>query len=317
MPAKHVTVIRGGISSEREVSLASGRNVIDALRQAGYTVTDLVANDDLGEIVRFLENHRPDVVFNALHGRFGEDGAIQGVLEWMNIPYTHCNICASAIAMNKKITRTLLSEAGLPVAKGKVIPAKDLIDYDPLPPPYVVKPVQEGSSVGVYIVTEHDDAARQEKRKTISEKWNFGPEMLIEEFIPGKELTVSVMDDKALTVTDISSAAHIFYDYDAKYTVGESNHVLPAQIHPQAFKDALLYAQKAHHILGCFPTSRTDFRYDITNESKEQPGKLYILEVNTQPGMTQTSLLPEQANFCNISYPELCAWLVEKASCRA
>lgn len=316
MSTKHVTVIRGGISLERDVSLASGSNVIDALRQTGYRVTDLIAEDNLEATIHALNADRPDVVFNALHGRFGEDGAIQGVLEWMNIPYTHCGICASAIAMNKQITRILLTEAGLHVAKGKVIPIDELLLGDPLPPPYVIKPIQEGSSVGVYIVQSTDEAIRQQQRKEIVAAWTFGADILIEEFIPGKELTVCVLEDKALTVTDISSGDHVFYDYTSKYTVGQSKHTLPAQVHPTIFQEALKIAQQAHNILGCYPTSRTDFRYDNTKATEKNPGKLYILEVNTQPGMTKTSLLPEQAAYCGISYPEICSWLVEKARCR-
>lgn len=316
MSKKHVTVLRGGISSEREVSLASGGNVIDALQEAGYQVSDLVANDNLEQIIQSLKEQNPDVVFNALHGRFGEDGAIQGVLEWMNIPYTHGGICSSAIAMNKHMTRILLADAGLPVATGKVIPIQELAHQDPMPVPYVVKPIEEGSSVGVYILNETDDKIRQQKRKDIVKEWHFGANALVEQFIPGKELTICVMQDKALTITDISSGTHVFYDYASKYTAGESKHVLPAQIHPKAFEQALEYAQHAHKILGCYPVSRTDFRYDNTQETSDHPGKLYILEINTQPGMTKTSLLPEQALYCGISYPELCSWLVEHAKCR-
>lgn len=316
MSAKRVTVLRGGLSSEREVSLASGENIIEALNTAGYEVTDLIANDNLNEIVNSLTKNRPDVVFNALHGNFGEDGAIQGVLEWLNIPYTHGNICSSAIAMNKKITRILLHEAGLPVAKGKSVPITLLDSGDPFPVPYVVKPIQEGSSVGVHIIQSNDASIRQKQREKIIKEWIFGQEALIEQFIPGKELTVCVLDDKALTVTDISSGTNIFYDYNAKYQAGQSTHTVPAVIHPQAFQTALDYAQKAHKILGCDSVSRTDFRYDNHNETQDQPGDLYILEVNTQPGMTKTSLLPEQAAFCGITYPELCSHLVEKAKCR-
>ena len=316
MTIKHVTVIRGGLSSEREVSLASGKNVIEALKTTGYKVTDLVANDNLVEIINFLTKNHPDVVFNALHGNFGEDGAIQGVLEWLNIPYTHGNICSSAIAMNKKITRILLHEAGLPIAKGKTIPVTNLAIQDPFPIPYVVKPIQEGTSVGVYIIQSDDPKIRKQERAKILKEWKYGREALIEQFIPGKELTVCVLNDKALTVTNISSDTHVFYDYKAKYQIGQSTHTVPANIHPKAFEIALDYAQKAHKILGCDSVSRTDFRYDNRNETQDQPGDLYILEVNTQPGMTKTSLLPEQAAFCGISYPELCSSLVEKAKCR-
>lgn len=316
MSKKNVTVLRGGISSEREVSLASGSNIIEALKEAGHQVNDLVANDDLEQIIKCLKEQKPDVVFNALHGRFGEDGAIQGVLEWMNIPYTHGGICSSAIAMNKQMTRILLVDAGLPVATGRIIPIHELALQDPLPVPYVVKPIEEGSSVGVYIITETDEKLRQKQRANIVAEWHFGDNALIEEFIPGKELTICVMQDKALTITDISSRSHVFYDYTSKYTAGESEHILPAQIHPKAFEQAMNYALQAHKILGCYPVSRTDFRYDNTQETSDYPGKLYILEVNTQPGMTKTSLLPEQAQYCGISYPELCSWLVEHAKCR-
>lgn len=316
MTTKHIAVLRGGLSSERDVSLESGKNILEALKTAGYHVTDLILNDNLVDMIELLSKNRPDVVFNALHGRFGEDGAIQGVLEWLNIPYTHGNICSSAIAMNKKITRILLQDAGLPVAKGKTVPVSELALRDPLPVPYVIKPVQEGSSVGVYIIQSTDPLTRQQERKTILTEWKYGQEALVEEFIPGKELTVCVLDNKALTVTDISSEEHVFYDYQAKYQAGQSIHTVPANIHPKALEAALQYAQKAHQILGCDPVSRTDFRYDHRHETKDQPGKLYILEVNTQPGMTKTSLLPEQAAYCGISYPELCSFLVEKAKCR-
>ncbi|CAI3936068.1 D-alanine--D-alanine ligase [Commensalibacter papalotli (ex Botero et al. 2024)] len=317
MSKKHVTVLRGGISSEREVSLASGSNIIEALKETGYQVSDLVANDDLEQIIQCLKEQKPDIVFNALHGRFGEDGAIQGVLEWMNIPYTHGGICSSAIAMNKQMTRILLADSGLPVATGKVIPVHELAHQDPLPSPYVIKPIEEGSSVGVYIVNETDAQERKKRRQKIIKEWHFGDNVLVEQFIPGKELTVCVMRDKALTITDISSGTHVFYDYTSKYTAGESKHILPAQIHPKAFQKAIDYAQQAHKILGCYPVSRTDFRYDNSQETSDHPGALYILEVNTQPGMTKTSLLPEQAQYCGISYPDLCSWLVEHAKCRA
>lgn len=316
MPTKHVMVIRGGLSSEREVSLASGANVIEALHSADYRVTDLIINDNLLEAIEFIQNNRPDVIFNALHGCYGEDGAIQGVLEWLNIPYTHGNICSSAIAMNKKLTRILLHEAGLPIAKGKVISISEFSNQDPLPIPYVIKPIEEGSSVGVHIIQEIDPTKRQKQREIIQQNWHYGKHALVEKFIPGKELTVCVLDNKPLTVTDIAVNKHIFYDYKAKYQAGQSTHTVPAVIHPKAFQAALTYAQKAHEALGCYPVSRTDFRYDNHNETKDQPGNLYILEVNTQPGMTKTSLLPEQAAHCGIAYPELCAWLVEKAKCR-
>ncbi|CAK7192079.1 D-alanine--D-alanine ligase B [Commensalibacter sp. Nvir] len=313
---KRVTVIRGGISSERDVSLKSGENVIKALRQKDYRVSDLIANDDLENIIQLLRSQKPNVVFNALHGRFGEDGAIQGVLEWLNIPYTHSRICASAMGMNKVVTRTLLAESGLPVAKGKVVSFDKFLECDPFAVPYVVKPIEEGSSVGVHLVQSKSPKERQEQRQHILNNWHYGDKILVEEFIPGKELTVCVCNDEALTVTEIASKNHIFYDYEAKYKTGESKHTLPAKIHPNAFEQALNYAVSAHNILGCSPVSRTDFRYDDQNEKENKPGKLYILEVNTHPGMTETSLLPEQAAFRGTTYPYLCSWLVENAKCR-
>ncbi|MBB2200401.1 D-alanine--D-alanine ligase [Gluconacetobacter tumulisoli] len=312
-PARSITVLTGGLSAEREVSLASGRGISAALREEGYDVRVLDAGPDLGAIVADLTAHRPDVVFNALHGRFGEDGSIQGVLDWMNIPYTHSGVRASAVAMDKAAARAVFATAGLPVAAGGVIDIADFPAADPLPAPYVIKPLNEGSSVGVEIVRPGSN-----RRASIAAAWTYGPKALVEEFIPGRELTVGVMGNRALTITDITpnpDAAHEFYDYAAKYEAGGSHHVLPAQIHPDAFAEALRIAVVAHQALGCAGASRTDFRYDDTG-CGDGPGRLVILEVNTQPGMTATSLLPEQANACGISYGALCRWMVEHATCR-
>lgn len=309
---KRVAVVMGGMSSEREVSLSSGRQVCGALREAGYDVTPIDAGPDLAALVGALSNgSRPDVVFNALHGPFGEDGTIQGVLDWMGIPYTHSGLRASAVAMDKQAARAVFAAAGLPVAPGGLIEVEALEAADPLPLPYVVKPVSEGSSVGVEIVR-----AGSNRRVEIARGWRFGRHALVEEFIPGRELTVGVLDDRALTVTEIATTVegHDFYDYEAKYSVGGSRHVLPAPVHPEVIEEAKRVALAAHRALGCRGASRSDFRYDDT---AGEPGRLVLLEVNTQPGLTATSLLPEQAAACGMSFAELCAWMVENATCRA
>ena len=309
-----VTVLMGGLSAEREVSLSSGAQVLRALQQAGYEASSLDAGPDLRAMLDVLHDDKPDVVFNALHGRFGEDGAIQGVLDWLGIPYTHSGIRASAVAMDKQAARAVFVAAGLPVATGGLVEIASLLARDPLPLPYVIKPVNEGSSVGVEIIRPGSN-----HRAAVAAAWRFGPHALVEEFIPGRELTVAVVGDRALTVTDITpnpDMSHGFYDYEAKYAAGGSHHVLPAEIHPAAFAQALDIALAAHRALGCSGASRTDFRYDDTGSASE-PGRLVILEVNTQPGLTPTSLLPEQAAYCGMDFPSLCAWMVEHAACRA
>lgn len=318
MTAPHkITVLMGGLSAERRVSLSSGAGISAALREEGFDVRVIDAGPDLGAIVADLTDHRPDVVFNALHGRFGEDGSIQGVLDWMNIPYTHSGVRASALAMDKAAARTALRAAGLPVAEGRVIDIADFPAADPLPAPYVIKPLNEGSSVGVEIVRPGSN-----RRAAIAAAWTYGPRALVETFIPGREITVGVLGDRALTATDITpnpSQAHEFYDYDAKYGDDGSHHQLPARIHPDAFAQALELAVAAHRAIGCSGASRTDFRYDDTSCGDgpgRRPGRLVVLEVNTQPGMTSTSLLPEQAAHCGISYGALCRWMVEHATCR-
>jgi D-alanine-D-alanine ligase len=301
-----VAVIYGGMSAEREVSLSSGRQVIAALRTAGFDVTPIEVGSDLGAMLRALDP-RPDVVFNALHGRFGEDGAIQGVLDWLGIPYTHSGVRASAVAMDKVAARALFIAAGLPVAPGRVVEVAALEHSDPMPLPYVIKPINEGSSVGVEIMREGGN-----RRAEIAAGWRFGPTALVEEFIPGRELTVGVMGDEALEVTDITSANQ-FYDYDAKYADGGSRHIIPAKIHPDIYRQAKAVALAAHRALGCRGATRSDFRYDDT---KGEPGRLILLETNTQPGLTPTSLMPEQAAYRGMDFPHLCAWMVENAACR-
>ncbi len=303
-----VAVLYGGMSAEREVSLSTGRQVITALREAGYEVTPVEVKDDLAAVIRALDP-RPDAVFNALHGRFGEDGAIQGVLDWLAIPYTHSGVRASALAMDKVAAKAIFAAAGLPVPRGQVVDIAALEHNDPMPLPYVIKPINEGSSVGVEIMREGGN-----RRAAVAASWTFGASALVEEFIPGRELTVAVMGEKALAVTEITAANGDFYDYEAKYADGGSRHVIPAPVHPEIYTRAMDVALRAHRALGCRGASRCDFRYDDT---KGEPGRLVLLELNTQPGLTPTSLLPEQAAHLGMSFPQLCAWMVENAACRA
>jgi D-alanine-D-alanine ligase len=294
-----VAVLKGGLSAEREVSLVSGRECASALRAEGYDVTEIDAGADLSERLRDL---RPDVAFNALHGRWGEDGCVQGMLEWLRIPYTHSGVLASALAMDKERTKAVYRRAGLPVAESWLLPSADLRKAHPLPPPYVVKPYNEGSSVGVYLVPE--GANRPPSLAADA------PEiMMVETFVPGREMTVAVMGDRALTVTDIFTDG--WYDYHAKYAPGGSRHEVPAQIPGEVFEACMDHALRAHQALGLRGLSRTDFRWDDTRGL----AGLILLETNTQPGMTPTSLAPEQAALCGISFGQLCAWLVEDASC--
>ena len=302
-----VAVLYGGMSAEREVSLSSGLQVVAALREAGYDVTPIEVRDDLGAVLRALDP-KPDAVFNALHGRFGEDGAIQGVLDWLGVPYTHSGVRASALAMDKAAAKAIFQAAGLPVAGGRMVDIAALEHADPIALPYVIKPVNEGSSVGVEIMRPGDN-----RRAAVAAAWTYGPQALVEEYIPGRELTVGVMGDRALAVTEIASG-HLFYDYDAKYADGGSQHVIPAPVHPDIYARALDLALAAHRALGCRGATRSDFRYDDT---AGEPGRLVLLEVNTQPGLTPTSLLPEQAAHCGYTFPQLCRWMVEHAACRA
>ncbi|WP_231125765.1 D-alanine--D-alanine ligase [Roseovarius gahaiensis] len=289
----------GGPSAEREVSLSTGRECAAALREAGYTVTEVDAGHDLAAR---LSDVAPDVVFNALHGRWGEDGCVQGLLEWMQIPYTHSGVLSSALAMDKQKTKDVFRSAGLPVVDSVLAPRDEVRARHVIAPPYVVKPNNEGSSVGVYLVHDAADAP-----PALSDDM---PDMvMVEAFAPGRELTASVMGDRALTVTDILTDG--WYDYDAKYSEGGSRHVVPADVPTEIFDACMDYALRAHRILGCRGLSRTDFRWD---EARGLDG-LIILETNTQPGMTPTSLSPEQAQAVGVSFPDLCRWMVEDASC--
>ena len=299
-----VAVLQGGVSSEREVSLATGAQVVLALRQAGFEVTAIDVGADLGAVIAALQAARPDAVFNALHGRFGEDGCIQGVLDWLGLPYTHSGLRASALAMDKAAAKAAFAAAGLPVAPSRIVSPEELEAADPLPRPFVVKPVNEGSSVGVEIFRDGDN-----RRADVARSWKYDRRIMAEAYIPGRELTVAVMGDRPLDVTEIDTG-HVFYDYDAKYADGGSRHTLPAPVHPAIREQAMDAALRAHQALGCRGVSRADFRYDDT---AGEPGQLYILEVNTQPGMTRTSLVPEQAAHVGIGFPELCAWMVREA----
>jgi D-alanine-D-alanine ligase len=304
-----IVVLMGGLSAEREVSLNSGKACAAALREKGYQVAEFDVSRDLGALVKSLIP-KPDAVFNALHGRWGEDGCIQGLLELLQVPYTHSGVLASALAMDKQMAKTVVATAGVTSPEGLVITAEDLGDSDPLPRPYVVKPVREGSSVGVRIVREGDN------QPPISvHGWQPKTELLVEPFIAGRELTVGVMGDGALAVTEIRPIGAGFYDYDAKYSHDAkvaAVHVLPAEVPQTIYDEAMAASLAAHKALGCRGVSRSDFRYDDT---RGEPGRLYYLETNTQPGMTSTSLVPEQARYLGMSFPDLCAWMVENAAC--
>lgn len=281
--------------------------MIAALREFGFMVDAVDVGHDLGAVIAAL-SPKPDAVFNALHGRFGEDGAIQGVLDWLDIPYTHSGVRASALAMDKQAAKALFVSAGLPIAPGRTVSIGELEADDPLPLPYVVKPVNEGSSVGVTVVRRGDN-----RRAEIARSWKFGRTALVEEYIPGRELTVGVLDDRALAVTEICAVAGTFYDYCSKYADGGSRHIIPAPVHPDASARAMEVAVAAHRALGCRGATRCDFRYDDTGG---EPGRLVLLEINTQPGLTPTSLLPEQAAYRGMSFQQLCVWMVENAACR-
>ncbi len=294
-----VAVLKGGPSAEREVSLVSGREVASALRGQGYEVIELDAGPTVAADLLAIN---PDVVFNALHGRWGEDGCIQGVLEWLRIPYTHSGVYASALAMDKERAKTAYRIAGLPVAASMLCSREEVSAGHPMSPPYVVKPNNEGSSVGVYLV--HDVANGPAQLDA-----SMPDTVMVEQFIPGRELTTTVMGDRALGVTDILTSG--WYDYDAKYKEGGSRHVVPADIPPEITEACLDYAVQAHQALGCRGVSRTDYRWD----DRHGLAGLVLLETNTQPGMTPTSLAPEQAAVAGISWGEFVRWMVEDASC--
>jgi len=299
---RHVAVLLGGPSSEREVSLTSGKECGDALERLGARVTRIDAGRDVGEVLSKLG---PDVVFNILHGSWGEDGCVQGILETLQIPYTHSGVLASALAMDKAKSKHVMRAAGVSVPGGGLYDRHDVARDHVMAPPYVVKPNAEGSSVGVYRVLE---GANRPPQDVVDPSWRFGEEVMVEPYVAGKEMAVAVMGDRALTVTEIVSATG-WYDYEAKYGEGGSTHVMPAPIPQHAFEAALRQAERAHAALGCRGLTRSDFRYDDLKD------ELVLLEVNTQPGMTPTSLAPEQAAHVGLPFDELVRWIVEDASC--
>lgn len=303
-PRKNVALLLGGWSAERDVSLTKGKKVEQALKEAGYNVNTIDVTKDIDKLIAAL-TPRPDAIFNNLHGRGGEDGIIQGVLEMLNVPYTHSGVLASSIAMNKAMCKRVAASVGVPVAKGEVATLERVMARSVMEPPYVIKPVEEGSSVGVRIVLEHDNHPPIDV-----DAWTFGKEALVEEYIPGRELTVAVLDGKAQAVTEIVSQTR-FFDYEAKYHDTRTEYVMPAKIPQDVYDKALDYAARVYKVLGCRGLARCDFRFDDTKGA----GGLCFLEINTQPGCTPESIGPSQVVYNGMSFTALCAHLVETATC--
>jgi D-alanine-D-alanine ligase len=303
----HVAVLKGGLSAEREVSLASGTAVAEALRGQGYQVTEIDVARDIASVLQTL---KPDACFNALHGKYGEDGCIQGILETLNIPYTHSGVLASSLAMHKERAKDIMRLAGVPVAEAKLVTRGEALKHHVMEPPYVVKPVTEGSSVGVVIVppdTERPPNSISAGGGALDEV------VMVERYIPGREITCAVIGDFATDVIEIVPLRGLeFYDYESKYAPGGSRHELPAQLLPDVYRSVRLLTLKAHQALGCRGVSRADFRYDDTKSGNHE---LICLELNTQPGMTGTSLVPELAGYAGWSFGDLARWMVEDASC--
>ncbi|RLQ88180.1 D-alanine--D-alanine ligase [Notoacmeibacter ruber] len=304
--SRHIAVLMGGFSSERPVSLNSGEACAAALEEAGYQVTRVDVERNLAARLAEL---KPDVAFNALHGPFGEDGTVQGVLEFMGIPYTHSGVLASALAMDKERSKVLARNAGIPIAESKVMNRFEIGSAHPMPTPYVIKPVTEGSSFGVLIV---DGNQPHPPQSVSSDSWKYGDMVMVERYIHGRELTCAVMGDVAIGVTEIIPNSDKFYDYDEKYTAGGARHVCPADLPPHVKSQIQDYSLRAHKIMGCRGISRSDFRYD---DRHSEDGEIIWLEINTQPGMTEQSLAPELAAYAGHSMAELVSWLVEDASC--
>lgn len=301
--SKHVAVLMGGWSSERDVSLTSGRACAKALQEEGYRVTAIDVGRDLAAQ---LAQVKPDVAFNALHGPYGEDGIVQGLLEILGIPYTHSGVLASALAMNKPMAKAVWAGHGLPLAEGKVVHRSAFSAGPVMPHPYVIKPLNEGSSVGVHIVFAGDNYQPQDDAG-----WKFGETVLVERYIPGREIQVAVMGNRVLGGIEIQAHGR-FYDYEAKYTDGKATHLMPAPIHKDAYEQVCALTLEAHLALGCRGVTRSDWRYDDT---AGEPGVFYLLEINTQPGMTPLSLVPEIAAHNGIGFGALVRWMVEDASC--
>ena len=305
MSAGHVAVLMGGFSSERQVSLASGKACADALEAEGFHVSRI---DVTRDVARVLSDLKPDFAFNALHGPFGEDGTIQGILEYLEIPYTHSGVLASALAMNKVQAKNVAAACGIPVAGGRMMNRFDIGIEHPIEPPYVIKPVNEGSSFGVVIVDEKQSEAPQSVKST---EWPYGDTVMIEQFVRGREFTCGVMNGVPLCVTEIVPQGSQFYDFDAKYRPGGSKHILPAELKRNIYQKIQLLAVQAHEAIGCRGVSRSDFRFDDT---RGEDGIIW-LEVNTQPGMTPTSLVPEMAADAGYDFGAFLRWMVEDASC--
>ncbi len=304
---RHVAVLMGGLSSERPVSLSSGKACADALEGEGYRVSRIDVGRDVASVLAEL---RPDVAFNALHGPFGEDGTIQGILEYLEIPYTHSGVLASALAMNKEKAKSIVAGFGVTVAESILVDRMEIARQHVMPTPYVVKPVAEGSSFGVVIVREGEAHPPQQLSAV---DWTFGDTVMVERYVPGRELTCAVMGDEVLGVCEIVSNDHAFYDYDAKYAPGGSSHIVPAELPDEITAMVGEFSLAAHRAVGCRGVSRSDFRYDDRNGAS---GEVVWLEVNTQPGMTPTSLVPDIARARGLEFGKLLDWMVRDASCR-
>jgi D-alanine-D-alanine ligase len=303
--SRSVAVLMGGWSNEREVSLVSGGAILDALAETEFEARGIDVQRDVAQLAAQL-SPAPDVVLNALHGRYGEDGCIQGILECLGLTYTHSGVMASALAMDKPMAKRLFEEVGIPCPRHEIATRDNFKSGAVMDIPFVIKPLNEGSSVGVTIVLTEADIPAPD-----SDAWTFGEFVMVEKYIPGRELTVAVMGDRALGVTEIRPRDG-FYDYTAKYTEGKADHLIPAPVDDEISALAMEYAVRAHDTLGCRGVSRADFRYD---DSGDGPGALFLLEINTQPGMTPLSLVPEQAAYAGISFSDLVCWMVENASC--
>jgi len=302
---KHVAILMGGLSSEREVSFSSGDNCANRLERNGYRVSRIDVDRDIASVLREL---KPDVAFNALHGPYGEDGTIQGVLEFLAIPYTHSGVLASALAMHKLLAKPVLEAAGVPMAESIAVTREEAAREHPMDPPYVVKPIEEGSSYGVVIVREGANAPSAE---LLADDWAYGDNLMAERYVAGRELTCSIIDGEPTDVIEIVTDGR-FYDFDAKYAPSGSIHILPAKLSSLVYQNVRMLTQRAHDALGCRGVTRTDFRFD---ESQNGTGELICLEVNTQPGMTPTSLVPEMAAYAGMDLGALVKWMVEDASC--
>ena len=301
-----IAVLTGGSSSEREVSLVTGKAVISALQELGYLVFSIDTRAGVKHTIEALIEKKPNVVFNALHGRFGEDGTIQGLLELLKIPYTHSPVLASAIAMHKPTAKNLFRQAGIQCPNHQVATRMEILTSDILPRPFVIKPSKEGSSIGVHIISEGTILP-----PSTDDIWESGDDIMVEQFIPGREITVAVMGDKALGITELCPES-AFFDYDSKYIEGKTRHIIPADLPISVSRIAMDSALEAHKILGCKGITRSDFRFD---EQQSGSDGLYLLELNTQPGLTPTSLVPEQAAYAGISFHQLVNWMVENAKC--